>query len=53
MLSEKKRLEGVGGGGGQGRVRDVETEELIEDQQQRIRYMHILGVPKNYHLVFM
>jgi len=23
--------------GGQGRIRDIETEELIEDQQQRIR----------------
>ena len=41
VLSDKKRLETSAGG--QGRIRDVETEELIEDQQQRIRYQDIEG----------
>ena len=35
VLSDKKRMENAAGG--QGRIRDIETEELIEDQQQRIR----------------
>ena len=42
VLSDKKRLEMAGGGGGMaggtsGVRRDIETEELIEDQQQKIR----------------
>ena len=39
VLSEKKRMENAGGGGpgGHHRFRDTETEEFIEDQQQRIR----------------
>ena len=48
VLSDKKRLEMTsgGGGGGGGAItgpgtvggrRDIETEELIEDQQQKIR----------------
>ena len=35
VISEKKRMEVASGG--PGKVRDIETEELIEDQQQRIR----------------
>ena len=35
VISEKKRMEVASGG--PGKIRDVETEELIEDQQQRIR----------------
>ena len=42
VLSDKKRLEMTGGGGGvagaaSGGRRDIETEELIEDQQHKIR----------------
>ena len=42
VLSDKKRLEMSGGGGGiagaaSGGRRDIETEELIEDQQHKIR----------------
>ena len=37
VMSDKKRLEMSGGGGGHRGQRDLETEELIEDQQQRIR----------------
>ena len=47
VLSDKKRLEMTSGGGGGGGAitgpgtvggrRDIETEELIEDQQQKIR----------------
>ena len=42
VLSDKKRLEMNSGGGGisggpTGGRRDIETEELIEDQQQKIR----------------
>ena len=43
VLSDKKRLEMTSGGGGGitggtgGGRRDIETEELIEDQQQKIR----------------
>lgn len=44
VLSEKKRLEMTAGGlpgrsGQPGRHRDIETEELIEDQQHQIREM--------------
>ena len=35
VISEKKRMEVATGG--PGKLRDIETEELIEDQQQRIR----------------
>ena len=35
VISEKKRMEVASGG--PGKIRDIETEELIEDQQQRIR----------------
>ena len=35
VISEKKRMEVASGG--PGKMRDIETEELIEDQQQRIR----------------
>ena len=44
VLSDKKRLEMDGGGGGDGIgvpggaiKRDIETEEMLEDQQQKIR----------------
>ena len=36
VISEKKRLETSSGGQGT-KIRDIETEELIEDQQQKIR----------------
>jgi hypothetical protein len=36
VISEKKRLESSSGGGGI-KIRDIETEELLEDQQQKIR----------------
>ena len=35
VVSDKKRMEVASGG--PGKLRDIETEELIEDQQQRIR----------------
>ena len=35
VISDKKRMEVASGG--PGKLRDIETEELIEDQQQRIR----------------
>jgi hypothetical protein len=39
VISEKKRLESSSGGGGM-KIRDIETEELLEDQQQKIRWIH-------------
>jgi hypothetical protein len=38
VISEKKRLESSSGGGGI-KIRDIETEELLEDQQQKIRWI--------------
>jgi hypothetical protein len=37
VISEKKRLESSSGGQGI-KIRDIETEELLEDQHQKIRW---------------